>query len=130
MYKEHCLDTYDKCINDIVAPKVDAPMNIDNMKSPWLVYSNNILECNKLFDFCNKHLDEKELEELEREYELLVKEAGTKNSGGYKAKKSLRLRNTIRIKNGLRLINTIRLRNTIRLINSLRNVLRQNIKVN
>ena len=87
MYKEHCLDTYDKCINDIVAPNVGAPTNIDIMKSHWVVYSNNILECKKLFDFCNKHLGEKELEELEREYELLVKEPGTKNSGGYKAKK-------------------------------------------
>ena len=48
MYKQHCLDTYDICINDIVAPNVDAPMNNDIMKSPWVVYSNNILECTKI----------------------------------------------------------------------------------
>ena len=105
MYKEDCLDIYNKCINDIVVPNVDDPTI---MESPWLDYSKNMLECNELFDFCKDldekeleeldekeleseyellDLDEKELEKLEREYDLLVKEAGTNNGGGYKAKK-------------------------------------------
>ena len=88
MYKKHCLNSYTECINAIDVPDED---NMDMENKPWIVYSNDMKECNELFDFCNENLDfdSKNLDkkEIEKEYALLVKEAETKNSGGYKAKK-------------------------------------------
>ena len=72
-----CLDIYNECINDIVAPDVGVLTNIDIMKSPWVVYSNNMLDCGKKLTECNE-LDNRE---IEREYALLKQETKGKSDG-------------------------------------------------